>query len=88
MNALNSLILTLMGQKLLNENDTLDGSRTFFFLDELQSISIPILEELAVKGRSKGICLIAAFQSIQGMYNRYGKEAAESACGVFRQKIF
>ncbi len=87
MNALNTLVLTRMGQLLLQEDDHLDP-RTFIFLDELQSIYIPILEELATKGRSKGICLIAAFQSIQGLYKKYGKEAAESMLGQFRQKAF
>ena len=87
LNPINALILTLMGQKLLQEPDCLEP-RTFLFLDELQSIHIPILEELAVKGRSKGVCLVCAFQSIQGMYRRYGKEAAESMLGQFRHKAF
>ena len=87
MNALNTLILTRMGQKLLQEGDCLEP-RTFMCLDELQSIHIPILEELATKGRSKGICLICATQSIQGMYHRYGREVTESMFGQFRHKAF
>ncbi|AKG24892.1 hypothetical protein IJ00_26455 (plasmid) [Calothrix sp. 336/3] len=87
MNALNRLILTRMSQSLLKETDYPEP-RTFLFLDELQSIHVEALQEIATKGRSKGICLIAAFQSIQGMYNRYGKEVSDSILGQIRHKAF
>ncbi|MBW4590089.1 type IV secretion system DNA-binding domain-containing protein [Aetokthonos hydrillicola Thurmond2011] len=86
-NALNRLILTRMSQSLLNETDY-PAPRTFIFLDELQSIQVEALNEIATKGRSKGICLIMAFQSIQGMYLRYGREVSDSILGQIRHKAF
>jgi hypothetical protein len=87
MNAINRLILTRMSQSLLQETDYPEP-RTFMFLDELQSIHVEALQEIATKGRSKGICLIMAFQSIQGMYDRYGKEVTDSILGQIRYKAF
>lgn len=86
-NALNRLILTRMTQSLLKETDY-PQPRTFMFLDELQSIRVESLNEIATKGRSKGICLVMAFQSIQGMYECYGKEITESMMGQVRHKAF
>lgn len=86
-NALNRLILTRMSQSLLKEGDHAEP-RTFIFLDELQSIRVEALQEIATKGRSKGICLITAFQSIQGMVHCYGKEVTDSILGQIRHKAY
>ena len=87
MKAINSLILTRMSQMLLAEGDC-NRSRTFIFLDELQSIHVESLQEIATKGRSKGICLMLAFQSILGMHDMYGKEVTESMLSQCRLKGF
>ena len=87
MKAINSLILTRMSQMLLAEGDC-DRPRTFMFLDELQSIHVESLQEIATKGRSKGICLLLAFQSILGMHDMYGKEVTESILSQCRLKGF
>ncbi|MBW4635835.1 MAG: type IV secretion system DNA-binding domain-containing protein [Iphinoe sp. HA4291-MV1] len=87
MNALNRLILTRMSQSLLKESDYPEP-RTFIFIDELQSIHVEALLEVATKGRSKGICLIPAFQSIQGMVHCYGREVTDSILGQIRHKAY
>lgn len=87
LNAINRLILTRMSQALLKEGDHPEP-RTFMLLDELQSLHVETLQDIATMGRSKGISLIAAFQSIQGMYHRYGKEITDSIFGQFRHKAF
>jgi hypothetical protein len=87
MNSLNALIVARIAQELLSEPDT-DDFRTLMVMDELQSIRVAELEQLAVKGRSKGVSLVVAFQSIQGMYRSYGKELSDSMLGQFRHKAF
>jgi hypothetical protein len=87
MKAINTLILTRMSQMLLAEGDCPEP-RTFICLDELQSLHVESLQELATKGRSKGICLLLAFQSILGMYQMYGREIAESMLSQCRFKGF
>jgi type IV secretory pathway TraG/TraD family ATPase VirD4 len=89
MAALNRLMLTRLSQCLLTEGDVEDlQPRTFLFLDELQSLHVDYLETLVEQGRSKGICLIGAFQSIQAMYKQYGKETADAMLGQIRHKAF
>lgn len=87
MKAINTLILTRMSQMLLAEGNC-DDPRTFIFLDEAQSLHVESLQEIATKGRSKGICLLLAFQSILGMYQMYGREIAESMLSQCRLKGF
>lgn len=87
MQAINSLILNRMSQMLLAEGDCPEP-RTFIFIDEAQSLKVDSLQEIATKGRSKGICLLLAFQSILGMHEMYGKEVAETILAQCRFKGF
>jgi type IV secretory pathway TraG/TraD family ATPase VirD4 len=89
MSALNRVILGRMSQCLLTEGDVRDlHPRTFLFLDELQSFHLDYLESLVEQGRSKGICVVGAFQSIQAMYKQYGKETTDAMLGQIRHKGF
>jgi type IV secretory pathway TraG/TraD family ATPase VirD4 len=89
MSALNRVILGRMSQCLLTEGDTENRQpRTFLFLDELQSLHLDHLESLVEQGRSKSICVIGAFQSIQAMYKQYGKETTDAMLGQIRHKAF
>src|SRR5262249_44163974 len=62
--------------------------RTFVFLDEVQAagrIGDKLLS-LALRGRSRGVCLIAGAQGRDGLEQIYGEDAANELLGQFAFK--
>ena len=68
-----------------DEVDTQTNSssrRTWVWLEEAREakgiIGSEALQQLANKGRSRGVCLVVAFQAVEGLYSAAGKEQAEN----------
>lgn len=83
---LNRFVMTRLTQLLLSQPDVDDPS-TFLFFDELHTIHIDLVD-LATQGRSKGVCLFVAFQSIQSLNQFYGSDGVETVLGQFGLKNF
>lgn len=61
--------------------------RTWVFLDEVREAGkLDGLRSLLNKGRSKGACVVLGFQAIEGLWDAYGKEAAEELAGECNHK--
>jgi len=62
--------------------------QTWFFLDEVREAGyLDGLSSLLTKGRSKGACVVLAFQDIQGLRDVYGEEVANEICGQCNNTI-
>ena len=60
----------------------------WFFLDEVREAGkLDGLGRLMTKGRSKGACVVAGFQDIDGMREVYGTEMANEMCAQFNNTI-
>ncbi|NEZ61043.1 type IV secretory system conjugative DNA transfer family protein [Adonisia turfae] len=90
MASLNQLILTRLGQIQLMRPEDPSYSRlsdVFWILDEFHTLSaLPEFEEVATTGRSKGISLVIAFQSISSLIRIYGYEATNAIISQFRHR--
>ncbi len=63
--------------------------QTWILIDELRRAGrIAFLPEFAVECRSKGGCLVAAFQDLPGMYEVYGENLAKEILAAARNKAF
>ncbi len=72
--AINSVIFTLAAQYALARPNSRQRS-TWFFLDEVaEGKKFPYLTKLALKGRSKGCCIVLGFQDIDGVRLTYGEK--------------
>ncbi len=72
--ALNAVIFTLAAQYSLALPNSTQRS-TWFFLDEVaEGKKLPYLTKLALKGRSKGCCIVIGFQDIDGVRLTYGEK--------------
>lgn len=61
--------------------------RTWVFLDEVREAGkLAGLRSLLNKGRSKGACVVLGFQAIEGLWDAYGKDAAEELAGECNHK--
>ena len=65
------------------------GARTWVFLDEAAKAGkLPGLDNLLLKGRSKGVCAVLGFQDIAAMREEYGQNAADALLGQCVNKAF
>ena len=73
----------------LAEPDRLEGNgQIWFFLDEVREAGeLDGLGRLLTKGRSKGACVVAGFQDIDGMREVYGTEMANEMCAQFNNTV-
>jgi hypothetical protein len=84
--AVNRLLFVRAAQLLLDLPES-PHPHTFLVMDELPAIGrLEALPELALQGRSKGISLIAGFQSFESLKELYGESNARSLCGQFWHK--
>jgi hypothetical protein len=61
--------------------------RTWVFLDEVREAGpLTGLRSLLNKGRSKGACVVLGFQAIEGLWDAYGRDAAEEIAGECNHK--
>ncbi|MBW4473941.1 MAG: type IV secretion system DNA-binding domain-containing protein [Stenomitos rutilans HA7619-LM2] len=89
LSTLNRVIFTRAAQLLLNGRDQPSGQppSTFIVLDELPGLGkIDKLHPLATRGRSKGVCLVVGFQSMEDLRRIYGDGMSEAITGQFRHK--
>ncbi|MBW4464678.1 MAG: type IV secretion system DNA-binding domain-containing protein [Pegethrix bostrychoides GSE-TBD4-15B] len=71
---LNRMMLTYLSLATLRLPDD-ENRRNWFFLDEFTSLGkINDLKELLYQGRSKGACVLIAFQEISQLTEHYGEE--------------
>lgn len=90
LDAINRCIKKRMSDELLAQPDS-RTRRTFDVTDELSEMGhLPGLVPLAKKGRSKGVSLIIAFQSIAGLRAKdvYGPELTADLLGQFGNRCF
>ena len=86
LSTLNRLIFTRAAQILL-DGDEVKDPRTFVVLDELASLGkLDKLEDFALEGRRRGVCLVVGFQSAESLRRIYGHELSASIVGQFRHK--
>ena len=86
LSTLNRLIFTRAAQILL-DGDEVKDPRTFVVLDELASLGkLEKLEDFALEGRRRGVCLVVGFQSVESLRRIYGHEMSASIVGQFRHK--
>lgn len=84
--ALNDLIVTRLSQLLMNRPDC-PNPWCFIILDEFCRMGrFRTFGDLATYGRSKGVSLGIAFQSICDVYETYGRNMAETIGGQFWYK--
>ena len=89
---INRLLLTRLGQIQLNRPEDRPRafpSDCFYILDEFHNLGfLSEFEEVATTGRSKGLSLAIAFQSIASLIRIYGNEAAQAIAGPFLHRGF
>lgn len=73
----------------VSKKDRSEGiDQIWFFLDEVREAGeLDGLGRLLTKGRSKGACVVAGFQDIDGMREVYGTEMANEMCAQFNNTI-
>ena len=89
MQAVNQLLLQRLAQILINLPDqSEERPETYVVLDEFCSIGgrLPLMRELAVEGRSKGVSLFIGFQDYKDVENTYGDKIAATITSQFRHK--
>ncbi len=85
--AINRVLFARITEALLGQQDS-NTRRTFVFLDEVQAagrIGDKLLS-LALRGRSRGVCLAAGAQGHDGLQQVYGEDAANELLGQFAYK--
>jgi hypothetical protein len=86
MNAINRVLLRRLTELLLAQSDS-DARRTLIGLDEVREAGeLEGLSSLALRGRSKGVCLVAGAQDIRGLEEVYGERVAHELLGQFGYK--
>lgn len=80
--------LLLARKETTDEQKASGNNQTWFFLDEVREAGmLDGLSRLLTKGRSKGACVVLAFQDIEGMRDVYGNEVANEICGQCNNTI-
>lgn len=80
--------LLLARPETTGKQKTTGDKQTWFFLDEVREAGrLDGLSSLLTKGRSKGGCVVLAFQDIEGMRDVYGNEVANELCGQCNNTI-
>lgn len=79
LNAINEVIFRILVEEIDNQSDS-SSRRTWIWVDEARLsgpiLRGPLLPYLAVKGRSRGACLVLAFQDIEGFREAAGPRIA------------
>ncbi len=84
--ALNAIIFNRISQIVLDEAENPPG-KTWFFLDEFSKAGkLPMLDELASTGRTKGVVLVLGFQDIAGVREVYGHNLTDELTNVVGNK--
>lgn len=66
-----------------------DDRRLWFVFDELASLKkLPALQGLMTEGRKYGACIIAGLQSLNQLYEYYGRNAGSTIFGQFGTNFF
>ena len=94
--AMNRAIFTRAAQILLSRRETTDQERetgdnqTWIWLDELREAGNlnPGLSSLMLRGRSKGICMVLAYQDFEGLVDVYGPHIASELLGNCNNAVF
>ncbi|QDV73199.1 type IV secretory system conjugative DNA transfer family protein [Botrimarina mediterranea] len=80
LDALNAVMFAVVAEEIDKQGQS-DTRRTWLWLDEVRLaggiLNSGMLPRLAVKGRSRGCCLVLAFQDIEGFRLAAGKENAD-----------
>jgi hypothetical protein len=89
----NQVIFKRASQILLSLPELQKGMarRTWICLDEVRALQhLEGLQDLLTQGRSKGICVVLGFQSIEGMRDKsvWGEQIAHELTGQCRNKAF
>jgi hypothetical protein len=88
LDAINRAIFQRAVELILAQPDS-PARRTFVFLDEVREAGeLAGLRSLLNKGRSKGACVVLGFQSVEGLWEEYGRDAAEEIAGEASHKAF
>jgi len=88
-NAVNRLVMTVLGKHWLEDRASYAEPKHFLILDEVQSAGeFDLLHKLLTEGREKGVSAILGFQDIGSMHRVYGKENAGAILGQCGMKAF
>lgn len=86
LDAINRAIFLRAVELILAQPDS-PTRRTWVFLDEVREAGqLPGLRSLLNKGRSKGACVVLGFQAVEGLWEEYGRDAAEEIAGECNHK--
>ena len=85
---MNAILLKALTQEILRGEET-SRPRHWFFLDEFPAMKrVDCIHDLLNRGRSKGASVVLGFQSIEGLSNAYGEDAANEILGQCAHKTF
>lgn len=86
LDAINRAIFLRAVELILAQPDS-PTRRTWVFLDEVREAGrLSGLRSLLNKGKSKGACVVLGFQAIEGLWEEYGRDAAEEIAGECNHK--
>jgi len=86
--AINAVTFSLAAQYALALPNSTQRS-TWFFLDEMaEGKKFPYLTKLALKGRSKGCCIVLGFQDIDGVRLTYGEKEGNQIIAMCSYRWF
>jgi hypothetical protein len=84
--AINQLIMSRLGEIILDLPDSLTR-KIWFFIDEARRAGkFEGLSELVVEGRSKGVCPVLGFQDLDGFFHVYGEKEGNELIGQFSNR--
>lgn len=84
----NQLFIAIVAQHALTMPDSVDRL-TWLFYDEFREAGkLPGLENLILRGRSKGCCVVLGFQDLQGVQHVYDEKLGNELVGQCGNKAF
>lgn len=85
---INAILLKALTHEILRGENTLQP-RHWFVLDEFRAMeNVDCIHELLNRGRSKGASVLLGIQSIDGLLDVYGENAANDILGLCTSKTF
>lgn len=86
--AINAVLFKRLSQVILDLPMS-SSRRVWVVVDELNKAGkLPMLDELVVKGRDRGVCVVAGFQTIEGLRDVYGPNISGEISNVLGHKAF
>jgi hypothetical protein len=86
LDAINRAVFQRAVELVLAQPDS-PSRRVWVYLDEVREAGpLTGLRSLLNKGRSKGACVVLGFQAIEGLWDAYGRDAAEEIAGECNHK--